>query len=512
MTSVAAQAVPSELESDTRQFVTFYLDDGQFGVPLTDVQEIIRMPQLVKVPLAPSALLGLANLRGTVLPIASLRRAFALDEREADDSMRVVVVNRGTTMGVVVDRMSSVLTAEPSDIDSANHLRDVSRSDLVEKVVKHASGRVMVFDPIRVLQGVFDSGAELEDTPGGFRANERRLNSRAPEAEVAADERQLVSFEVQSQEYAFPIDRVKEIVTLPDEVTTIPRAPCSMVGVMVLRDRVLPLVSLRGLLGLDWRSETSQQRVVVTTGYTDADLSVGVVVDTVREVLRIAQNRVDEVPPLLRGGGEELEAVCRLDGGARIVTVLSVDALLDHEALRGELEETDLEDEDMQARRDRSAGDSVQVEDEEQLVIFRLREEEYGIPVEAVQEIVRVPEQMTAVPKAPPFVEGVINLRGEVLPVIDQRRRFDLESTERNDRQRIVVLKVRGQLLGFVVDSVAEVRKIPLSVIGPAPSMSEAQMKIIRRVANLGERGIILLLEPEQMISPEEGESLEDLN
>lgn len=495
---------PGEIES--RQFVTFFLDDGQFGVPLSDVQEIIRLPDLVKVPLAPSALLGLANLRGTVLPVASLRGAFDLDDRAADDSMRVVVVDRGFKMGVLVDRMSSVLTAEAGDIDSAEHLSEVTRSDLVEKVVKHPSGRVMVFDPIRVLEGVFEGVAASNDE-GGYRGDSG-LDRRGETAEAIIDEEQMVSFEVGAQEYAFSIERVKEIVTLPPEVTGVPNTPSSIVGIMVLRDQVLPLVSMRSLLGLPAVEEEVQQRVVVTTGFAhNPTLVVGVVVDTVREVLRVPREGIDSIPPLLQSAQGELTAVCRLDGGRRIVTVVDVEALLDNEALREEVEELGGTTGDMETVND-TVAISTTGEVEQQLVIFRLREEEYGIPVESVQEIVRVPEQMTVVPRAPGFVEGVINLRGEVLPVIDQRRRFSLESVERNDRQRIVVVRVRGQLLGFIVDSVAEVAKIPMAVIGPAPALSEAQAKVIQRVANMEGRGIILLLEPDEMVSSLEGEAI----
>lgn len=512
----AVASVPEETLGDveSRQFVSFMLDGDAFGVPLTDVQEIIRMPDLVKVPLAPGALLGLANLRGTVLPVASLRRAFALDERPADEAMRVVVVNRGVTMGVVVDRVSSVLTAEPNDIEPAQHLESVTRSDLIENVVKVQNGRVMVFDPIRVLEDIFGRAGEEEEAGGMGRSDLRRATAQAEEVDASDHERRLVSFEVSDQEYAFGIERVKEIVTLPPEVASVPRSPSSMVGIMVLRERILPLVSLRSLLGLPQSIDAQvQQRVVVTTGFEREDLSVGIVVDTVREVLRLSEDIIDPIPALLDDGRKDLEAVCRLDGGKRVVTVLAVDRLLDVEALAREVEgaSVDVEDEEVlgaSSERTSKAGSDL----EEQLVIFRLEDESYGIPVEAVQEIVRIPEQMTKVPKAPSFVEGVINLRGEVLPVIDQRRRFGIASVERNDRQRIVVLKLRGQILGFIVDSVAEVRKIPASVIGPAPSLSAAQAKIIRRVANLGQdRGIVMLLEPDEMISQSEGAALEGI-
>lgn len=518
MSVAEARVEDVDLDGSMHQFVTFYLEDGQFGVPLSDVQEIIRVPDLVRVPLAPPALMGIANLRGMVLPVASLRTAFHLEERATDDAMRVVVVKRGVTMGILVDRMSSVMTVDESQIDEAVHLRDASQSDLIEKVVKQESGRVMIFDPIRVLEEIFDVVQSDEETGGHRSSGKAPGTGEGTSGLPTPAERQLVSFEVHGQEYAFAIDRVKEIVTLPEEVTSVPKTPSAMLGVMVLRDEVLPLVSLRGLIGLAPPEEDLQQRVVVTTGLKggresteDAsegqaigDFAVGVVVDTVREVLRVPETVVDPVPPILAAGADELEAVCRLDGGKRIVTILDAEGLLDFEMLERELEEA-LEDSSMNVE----ASTAEQVGDiEEQLVIFRLRDETYGIPVEVVQEIVRVPDDMTAVPRAPGFVEGIINLRGDVLPVIDQRRRFDLETAERNDRQRIVVLNLRDHRLGFIVDSVAEVRKIPGHVIGPAPTLSDAQARIIRRVANLEDRGLVLLLEPEQLVSTSEMDAL----
>ena len=143
--------------------------------------------------------------------------------------------------------------------------------------------------------------------------------------------------------------------------------------------------------------------------------------------------------------------------------------------------------------------------DEEQFVVFRLMSEEYGVSIESVQEIVRVPAQITSVPKTPTFIKGVVNLRGTVIPLIDQRSRFGLPPCEVNDRQRIVVFTVQGIRTGFIVDSVSEVMRIPLNRIGPAPDMSEDQRRIIRRVANLTEsKRMILLLDTEQMLDKSE--------
>jgi purine-binding chemotaxis protein CheW len=144
-------------------------------------------------------------------------------------------------------------------------------------------------------------------------------------------------------------------------------------------------------------------------------------------------------------------------------------------------------------------------EAEEQFVVFRLANEEYGAPIAAVQEIVRVPEALTRVPKAPYFIKGVVNLRGAVLPVVDQRSRFALPETERTDRQRIMVFTIGGVRTGFIIDSVSEVLKIPRNAIGPAPVLSAEQARLISRVANLeGQKRIILLIAVDQLLEGEE--------
>jgi purine-binding chemotaxis protein CheW len=140
-------------------------------------------------------------------------------------------------------------------------------------------------------------------------------------------------------------------------------------------------------------------------------------------------------------------------------------------------------------------------DDDTQVVIFRLGAEEFGVPIMSVQEIVRVPEVLTRVPKTPGFVEGVINLRGTVLPVIDQRTRLGMSAIERNDRQRIMVYLLAGMRTGFIVDSVAEVLRIPKTQITAAPNMSDEQNRLISQVAKLdGDKRLVMLIDPQHLL------------
>jgi purine-binding chemotaxis protein CheW len=145
------------------------------------------------------------------------------------------------------------------------------------------------------------------------------------------------------------------------------------------------------------------------------------------------------------------------------------------------------------------------LDDDEQVVIFRLDKEEFGAPIASVQEIVRVPEDLIRVPQAPSFVEGVINLRGTVLPVIDLRRRLGLDQVERTDRQRIMVFLIADVRTGFIVDQVAEVLKIPKAAIEPAPQLSRDQSRLLSRMANLEkQKRMVQLIDPPHLMEKKE--------
>jgi purine-binding chemotaxis protein CheW len=488
--------------ASVRQFVTFNVARETYAVPLAEVQEIIRLPDMVDVPLAPASLAGLANLRGSVLPIASLRRLFALEDRTHDDATRVVVVSQGSAFGFVVDRMASVVSAEPSEIEGTDGITANTDTDMLAGVIKRPSGMVMIIDLARLLQRSGGTGAggsaRRLDGPveAGFAVQERDAGDA-----TVSDEIQLVSFELAGQEYALPIEHVQEIVQVPESVSELPKAEAHVIGVINLRDRLLPLVSLRTLFGLPAAALGEQSRIVVVSGQGNAG-SVGIVTDTVKEVLRVPKAVVDPLPELLANGGalREVEAICRLGGGKRLVSILSAERLFATTNLTG----AEAAQEDTM-RDTRGAAETGRTDEEEQFVVFRLADEEYGVPIDAVHEIVRVPEQLTRVPRTPPFIEGVVNLRGAVLPVIDQRRRFQLPDAERNDRQRIMVFAIAGVRTGFIVDSVSEVLKIPRAAIVPAPDLAQDDDNAVARVANLAAaKRIILMVDVDRLLSRHE--------
>lgn len=128
-----------------------------------------------------------------------------------------------------------------------------------------------------------------------------------------------------------------------------------------------------------------------------------------------------------------------------------------------------------------------------QLVSFKIGSEEYGIDILKVQEINRMPD-ITKVPQAPHYVDGVINLRGKVIPIINTRRKFSLEEKAQDKDTRIVVVDINGEVIGLVVDSVNEVLRIPNSIVEPPPNVTvDSGADYITGVARLEDRLLILL-------------------
>lgn len=142
-----------------------------------------------------------------------------------------------------------------------------------------------------------------------------------------------------------------------------------------------------------------------------------------------------------------------------------------------------------------------------QLVSFKIGEEEFGIDILKVQEINRM-MQITKVPNSPDFIDGVVNLRGRIIPVIDLRTRLNMPRIEHDNRTRIIVVDLNGVTVGFIVDEVSEVLRIPKSITEPPPAMvAGIDSDYITAVGKLEDR-LLILLDLEKIFSVDESNRL----
>ena len=156
--------------------------------------------------------------------------------------------------------------------------------------------------------------------------------------------------------------------------------------------------------------------------------------------------------------------------------------------------------------------DQIQKKDDEllQLVTFSIGVEEFGVDILKVQEIIRTME-ITKVPRAQDFVVGVINLRGKVIPIIDLRRRFGLDSKGHDKHTRIIVIEINNMIVGFVVDSVSEVLRVPAGTVEPPPPVvAGVESEYISGVGKLQDR-LLILLDLDKLLSNEDMEALSQI-
>lgn len=452
------------MPSQIGQLLTFRVGDAEFALPASAVREVVRRPKLTRVPHAPPNLLGLANLRGNVLPLVSLA---ALIGKPVTASGRVIVLEQANPVGILVDQVSAMIG-------------------------QGAQGEAQLIDLPALLRQAF--GAERTATGvAGMRSV-----AAAARSDKAADEVVLLAFQVGGQEYALPLEQIDEVTRLPADVTVLPKADAVAIGTIARQGKLLPLLSLQLLLGLKKVEGNQHSRVVIARIGTHR---VGLVVDAVSAILRVDESLIDAVPAVLSRGSSEarIQAICRLDGGKRLVSILAADHLVRDDLTSQLVLKSDGEGEDMASEADGSGT--------EQFLVFRLGDQEFGLPIAVVTEVTMPPEKLTRLPKAPAFIDGVMNLRGRVVPVIDQRRRFLGDATS-GKKRRVVVVSLGNVQAGFVVDMVSEVLRVPASALRAAPEMGGEETRVFDRVANIAGGGMILIVEPRELLDRAERDML----
>ena len=427
------------------QHLTFRVSDTHLALAVDSVREVTRMPRLSRVPHAPHALLGLANFRGTVIPVLS---AAALRGQAPGEPSRLIVIDTGELLGLAVDDASRIQQADAAQ-----------PAELIDAVALVARG--------------------LPDRTITRRAHEITTALLADSAKDHATTA-LVIFGIGDQEFALPATAVDSIAPLPATIALVPDSDDVVIGNAAFGDATIPLLSLRALLALPPSDTPTRPRIVIARIGSDR---VGLAVDAVRGILHVPDAVIDPIPQALRRGHAEarIQAICRLDQGNRLVSILTAEHLLRDDIITTMLEHTYTE----------PLAPAI-ITQTEQFVIVRIGADEFGIPVEAVEEVAPLPEKLARLPNAPAFVLGVMTIRGALIPVIDQGLRFGAGPGTGRAR-RVIVVRIGELQAAFVVDAITQLARIDAAEVRPAPDLGNSETRVFDRVAQLGHRIILIV-------------------
>jgi purine-binding chemotaxis protein CheW len=467
-----------EAAASSHRYLTFRVNEGRYALPAEAVSEIINTPAVARLPHSPKALLGMANLRGSAVAVASVAALLGQEDKPGASAARAIVLSGAAPVVLAIDFVESLVALAPEQIESDTAGTGGAFQRPGEDATK-------ILDIQSLLAGAFQVKPLVRHVSA----------ERAPAPEAIQNARPvlLLRFEA-GQRYALPLDEVSEIAAVPDAIAGVARDDAVILGIAALRDRLLTVLSLRGLLGWPHADNGDQEKMIVTRV---AGRLIGLVVDRVQDILAVPAERLEPVPGVLAArlrGESRLKAIFRGEGG-RLVPVLGVDSLLGDEVMSrlGKVAERTVESVAQQGATS-------------QYLVFRLGDEEFGLAIAAVDEVAASPEALTRLPRMPKFLRGVVNLRGEVLPVIDQRARFDLPPyTGEARRQRLIVVRGARHRAGLIVDAVSEVLTVADAAIEPAPDLHGETTKLVSAVVNLGDtQRMILLLNPDELLSRSE--------
>ncbi len=496
-TLTAAHGAPPEV-------LSFTVGGQRLALAAGVVAEIIRPRPTTRVPHAPASMIGVAYLRGAVLPVLSTAALLdlawgrgpatptATPTLASRPTSRILIVRRGAG----ADRLGLL-------VDSVEALRPANGEQLLD------------------LDGLLarDFSALAQDRT--CRGEAGFAPAAGPEAAPQAagrDDVALIGFALAGQEYGLKLADIVAVGALPSAIAAWPGTDAAMIGAAPWRGAVLPVVSLRVLLGLPAAPDCIATNVAIDRLIVAriGGRRVGLAVDSLRAILRVPRGDIDTVPPVLTRGMEgeaRIAEIARLDGGRRLMSILAPELLFDEETMAriGGLDPALAAD---------KAGDAPGGAEEEhaivqQFVVFRLADEHYGLPIAVVDEVVRRPPSITRVPGAPAFLEGVMNLRGRAVPVINQRLRFALPAGEAardedaGSFSRVVILTIDALQAALVVDAVSEVLSVSEAELQMAPMLDAARDRLFDRIATVERDGrVILLIDTRAMLGGAERDML----
>ncbi|TCT01729.1 chemotaxis protein CheW [Aquabacter spiritensis] len=481
-----------------RRFLTFRSDARLYALPVEKVRAIVPVPPVARVPMAPPSLLGIGNLRGAAVPVVSLRALLA-GGREGVAAGIALVLDGGAPVALAVDRVEGLVTVAAGDIETRTARLAALPGEQLDGAFGAGTGDTAPLAKILDIAGLIGNAftqrtLERSRPPAGTRP------AAAEPVQATVQRARMITFEVASQDYALSLADAREVVPAPKHLTRLPHAEALVLGMMAHRGTLLPLFSLRGLLGLP-QSEPSDGAKVVVTRVRGA--TVGLLVDRLRDVMPVDPTLLEPMPAALaaRTGGEtRIGSIYRAEAGRRLILVLTPETLFGEDVMQRLAMETG------------SGPSAAEAEPVAPLhvVVFRLGDDEFGLPVACVEEVAAVPERLTRVPRTPAFLEGVVNLRGEVLPVIDQRRRFGMPALETAAGRRLVVVRTARHRAGLIVDSVVQVLRSSQDRIAPAPDLAGEDNRLVHGVVNLPAEGrMVLLLDPQELLTRTEQGLLE---
>ncbi|MBF0286386.1 MAG: chemotaxis protein CheW [SAR324 cluster bacterium] len=425
------------INEQLHKYITFRVDKELFGVHIDVVQQIISPPTIAHIPRTPEYFLGILNLRGEMISAIDLRMLFQLPKIPPDSDQRIAIMDfHNSRLGVLVDIIEGVINVDLGQVRPLPPLLDPTITD-------YLIGSFQVNEETTML--LLDQ--ELLIDPNDFQCQEIPHQDRTNDSgELMPIENELVllGFEILGEQFVLEVKDVDEIIQLPS-ITQVPRASHIIEGVFNLRHEIIPIIRLTRRLGMRDTEIKEDANVLVVSL---AGVKLGVIVGTIQEVLRIRESEIKQLPNNVTGElAEHLGGIIQKESNGQhtIQSVLLLDKLFSLDELN---RISDFQAKEMQTLQVEESGEEILL-----LLRFKIAGDLYALRVLQVNQIINMLSSLP-IPQAPSYVQGIINVRGEIITVLDIPRLLKSPNPLDIKRAKIIIVETNTRKVGFLVEEI----------------------------------------------------------
>ncbi|MBN20280.1 MAG: hypothetical protein CL678_03245 [Bdellovibrionaceae bacterium] len=451
-------------------FGSFSIGENNYAISVKSIQEVVNEPQeYTPMPLSPSYLLGLFNLRGSIIPVIDLKKIFELNHSEENVSeKKIAIIEHGKQrVGILFDKTGEVFNGNDYEKSDFNTKGENIKEQVVQGVFKMDDGKkiIQIIDPIEVLN--------LDKVPYST-DHDFQEESKKQKGKRA----QCISFTVGDSRCSLNIEAIQEIIKI-DKIENTALSSNLCLGAIDIRGNTIPVVDFSCLLGYGKNNEidlTQDKNNKVIVMKIDRNF-FGLLVSSVESIISYYEEDIMKFPVLSEKKKNMFEGCIRSQSNQETI-------LLDHKQILSNQEVETITRGHSNLYKEKS--DVLKEEDKKSInlktyITFSIQDH-YALQIDEVKEVINLPEKFLNPPNLSKHFKGMINLRGDLVAVIDPRVLYEMKENTSPIESKVMIFSLNQIKFGLMVDSVDSIltfddnKKINIPSIiyqGKAGSLSE---------------------------------------
>ena len=467
-TTITTTATPSRAEvAGVELFGSFFLGDDEFALPAHCIHEVVNFPEkITAIPLSPHFLEGVFTLRGDVIPIINIGKIFDPAAASADASQKIAILDHsGVRVGLLFHSTGEILRVSA---ELRHHLvyRDTASHSVVAGTIRLDNGArlLQILDPSALIS--------IENVPQIMALKQKGRTAQSNQFQSQAERRQCVSFKIGGIAFAFEMNAIREIINVPELKNSVLQCDLCL-GRINLRGNAVAVVDFGKLLNLKSSANdaSSERRIVIAR---IGDVSIGLMVDSVDNIFSFFPGDILPVPLL----GKNRTGMF---GGCIVKEGIGEIVFLNHQEIFSTKEIADITRGHTDLYQAEAAGDDGQshaasVNTQRQVYITFGLQSTYAIEIRQIREIIDFSDTLIESPGMPVFIRGILNLRRQMITVIDLRCLYGMPLLADMSAAKILVIEQGEDRYGLVVDNVENIITVADSDRMPTPRIMRNQV------------------------------------